>query len=399
MTGNISTNSIRYGRLNPPERTLLGPDLSNPSPRARQGLIGILEGAADPAFLKVIDEALSLLRCVWGTQNNDTFLISGSEEIALEAALFNVIEPGDRVVVGVTGFFSERLAQTAERAGAQVIRVIADRGKAVPTAAFEKALQQHPVKLLAVLHGDGSTGIQQPISELGGLANQYGALLLADTRWTLGALELGLDSVGVDLSVAGSQKALSAYPGLGLITFSPRAAEAYERRRAPVLSWSLDLRQLRQFRSDERAAQTLPSPILYAFTEMLQLAYEQGMAYRVQRHINRRDALVLALEALGLTVYADPDYRLPTVTAVGVPDGLDAERVRDKLRNPYRIDIGRGVGELRGKVWRLGIMSHSAQPTFLLSLVTLLEAILREEGFPIRETGAAARTLLSHLDP
>jgi alanine-glyoxylate transaminase / serine-glyoxylate transaminase / serine-pyruvate transaminase len=395
----MTNTTIRYGRLNPPERTLLSPDLSNPSPRARQGLIGILEGAADPSFLKVMDEALALLRFLWGTENPDTFLIPGSEETALEAALFNVLEPRDTAVVVVNGFFGERMAQAAERAGAKVVRVAGEPGKAVSEEAIEHTLRQNSARLLAVLHGDGSTGVEQPVGSLGVLAHDYNALLLVDTRWTLGALDTPLDRWGVDIAVAGSQKALSAYPGLGLITFSPRAAEIVARRRFPVSSWSLDLGNLRQFRTDERAAQTLPAPILYALTEMLQLAYEQGIAYRIQRHINRRDALVTGLEALGLTIYADQACRLPTVTAVNVPEGVDAERVRDKLRTPYRLDIGGGLGDLRGKIWRIGIMSHSAQPTFLASLLTLLETVLQEEGYPIREQGAATRALLAHLDP
>ena len=393
------TDSIHYGRLNPPERTLLGPDLSNPSPRARQGLIAILEGATDPSFLKVMEEALALLRHLWGTENRDTYIIPGSEETALEAALFNLLQPGDTAVIAVTGYFGERMAQTIERLGANAVRVSPEPGRAPSKDALEQALQQHRPELLAVLHGDGATGVQQPLEELGAIAHRYDSLLLVDARWTLGALDLQLDEWGIDVCIAGSQKAMSAYPGLGLITFSSRAAAAYEKREAPVTSRSLDLAHLRQFRSDERAIQTMPAPILYAFTEMLQLAYEQDMPYRIQRHVNRRDALVLGLQELGLNIYADPDFRLPTVTAVRVPEQIDQEDVRDRLRRPYRIDIGGGLGELHGQVWRVGVMSHSAQPTFLLAFLTLLEIILQELGHPIREPGAAARTLLANLDP
>ncbi len=393
------TDTIRYDRLNPPERTLLGPDLSNPSPRARQGLIGILEGANDPSFLKVMDEALALLRHLWDTQNADTYLIPGSEETALEAALFNVLEPGDTVVVGVSGFFGERMAQVAGRVGANVVCVPAEEGRAVDPQALEDALKKQPSKLVAVLHGDGSTGVEQPMAGLSELAHARDALLLVDARWTLGALDLKVDTLGIDMCIAGSQKALSGYPGLGMVTFSPRAAEAYARRRHLVTSWSLDLGHLRQYRSDERAAQTMPAPVVYALTEMLQLTYEQGMEYRIQRHVNRRDALVIGLETLGLTIYAHPDFRLPTVTGVNVPDGIDQERVRERLRTPYRYDIGGGLGELQRKLWRVGIMSHSAQPSFLLAFLALFEIILEEEGFPIRARGAAVREMLAHLDP
>lgn len=393
------SDTIQYRRLNPPERMLLGPDMSNASPRAHQGLIAILEGATDPSFLKVVDEALALLRWLWGTSNADTFLIPGSEETALEAALVNALEPGDAAVVGVCGFFGERMAQAAERTGATVVRVVAEPGKAVSDDVLEAAVQQHRPKLVAVMHGEGATGVEQPLTHLARIAHSVGALLLVDTRWTISALDFSVDALEIDLCVAGSQKAISAYPGLGLITFSERAAAAFASRKTPVGSWSLDLGNLRLYRSEERAAQTYPAPILYALTELLQLTYEQGMTYRATRMVNRRDAVVAGLEALGLRIYADPQYRLSTVTAALVPDGIDQDQIRQKLLAPYRIDIGGGLGNMKGKLWRIGVMGHSAQPTFLLSLMNLLESLLREKGYPVQEPGKAGETLLAHLDP
>ncbi|MCY3935616.1 MAG: aminotransferase class V-fold PLP-dependent enzyme [Chloroflexi bacterium] len=389
---------LPYRRLNPPERTLLGPDLSNASPRARQGLIAVLEGANDPSFLAVLEEAVGRLRRLWRTENEDTFLIPGSEETALEAALLNTLQAGETAVVASSGFFGERLAAAAERCGAQVIRVVAPAGEAVSLAALRKAMNGPAVRLLAVLHGEGSTGVLQPLSGLGELAHAHDALLLVDSRWTISALEVPHDALGIDIGVAGSQKAISAYPGLGLITFSERAAAVHAARQGPVASPSLDLAQLRRFREDERAAQTLPAPIVYALTELLQLIDEQGLAYRASRLVNRRDALVAAFAELGLSVYARPEFRLPTVTAVNVPAAVDAAAIRQQLLSPYRIDIGGGLGELRGKVWRVGILGHSAQPTFLLALVTLLEIFLEEAGHSVGERGAAARTLLAQLD-
>lgn len=390
---------IRYKRLNPPERMLLGPDLSNASPRARQGLIAVLEGAGDPSFLKVMEEALTLLRWLWGTENQDTFIIPGSEETALMAGLANLIEPGDAVVVSVAGFFGQRLAETAARLGAKVVPILADPGQAVDPEVIRDALRAQDARLLAVLHGDGSTGVEQPLDGLGKLAREHGALLLVDSRWTTGALDLNIHRLGIDVCVAGSQKAISAYPGLGLVTFSPRAVEARQRRHSPVVDWTLDLDNLRDYAREERAVQTIPAPLVYAFTEMLQLAYEQDMRYRISRHVNRRDALVAGLEALNLELYAKPGYRLPTVTTVMVPAGIDQDRVREQLLNPYRIDIGGGLGELRGQLWRIGIMSHSAQPTYLLSFLTLLEVILEKEGYSIPKRGSAVRALLDNLEP
>jgi alanine-glyoxylate transaminase / serine-glyoxylate transaminase / serine-pyruvate transaminase len=393
------SDSIQYRRLNPPERTLLGPDLSNASPRAHQGLIAILEGATDPSFLKVVDEALALLRHLWGTRNPDTFLIPGSEETTLEAALVNALEAGDVAVVGVAGFFGERMVQAAERTGASVVRVESEPGKAVSDAALEAAVQQHRPKLLAVMHGEGATGVEQPLTNLSRIAHAAGALLLVDTRWTISALEFSVDELEIDLCVAGSQKAISAYPGLGLITFSSRAADAYARRKTPVISLAHDLDNLRLYRTEERPAQTVPAPIIYALTELLQLIYEQGIKYRASRMVNRRDAVVAGLEALGLKIFASPECRLSTVTAVRVPDGIDQDEIRQKLLNPYRIDIGGGLGTMQGKLWRIGVLGHSAQPTFLLSLINLLESLLQEKGYPVQEPGKAGQTLLNNLEP
>ena len=398
MSDGAAPPPLPYRRLNPPERTLLGPDLSNASPRARQGLIGVLEGANDPSFLAVLDEALARLRRLWRTENEDTFLVPGSEETALEAALLNALQPGETAVVAVNGFFGERLAEAAERCGANVIRVVAPAGEAVSMDTLREALGGQPTRLLAALHGDGSTGVQQPMAGLGELAHAHDALLLVDSRWTISAVDVPHDELGIDVGVAGSQKAISAYPGLGLITFSERAAAVHNARRQPVASPSLDLAQLRRFREDERAAQTMPAPIVYALTELLQLISEQGMAYRASRMVNRRDALVAAFGELGLSVHARPEYRLPTVTAFNVPAGVDADAIRQQLLAPWRIDIGGGLGDLRGRVWRVGMLGHSAQPTFLLALVTLLEILLEEAGQPVRERGAAARALLAHLD-
>ena len=398
MSERATPPPLPYRRLNPPERTLLGPDLSNASPRARQGLIGVLEGANDPDFLAVLEEAIARLRHIQGTDNADTFLIPGSEECALEAALLNALQAGETAVVAIGGFFGERLAVAAERCGAQVVRVVAPAGEAVSREALRDALGRQPTRLLATLHGDGSTGVLQPLAGLGELAHAHGALLLVDSRWTISAVDAPHDELGIDIGVAGSQKAISAYPGLGLLTFSERAAAVHAARRQPVPVPSLDLAQLRRFREDERAAQTMPAPLVYALTELLQLISEQGMDYRASRMLNRRDALVAALEELQLSVHARLGFRLPTVTAIRVPAGVDAAAIRQQLLAPYRIDIGGGLGDLRGKVWRVGILGHSAQPTFLLALVTLLEIFLEAAGHPVRERGAAARSLLNHLD-
>ncbi len=390
---------LKYDRLNPPERTLLGPDLSNASPRARQGLLACLEGAADPDFLKVYELARALLRHLWRTANSDTFMVPGSEEAGQEAVLVNLLEPGDVAVIGVAGWFGERLALAAERVGAQVVRVESEWGRPLEASALEAAVRSRHPKLLAVVHGEASTGVLQPLAGLGELAHGQGALFAVDTCSTTALVDVRVDEWGIDACWAGSQKGLSAYPGLALVSFSPRASAAVVSRSTPVASYYFDLAGLRSYNSDERHHQTVPAPILYALTEVLQLAYEQSMEYREGRHRNRRDALVAGLESLGLEVLVEPVHRLPSVTLVVVPKGVDAERVRERLVRPFRIEIGGGLGRWRGSVWRIGIMSHSAQPSHLVQLVSALDWLLGQEGYRVPQPGVAVREAIARLEP
>jgi alanine-glyoxylate transaminase/serine-glyoxylate transaminase/serine-pyruvate transaminase len=390
---------IEYKRLNPPERILLTPDLSNASPRARQGLIAVLQGGADSSFLGVLEEARALLRDLWRTENPDTFIFPGSDEAGMEAVLVNLLEPGDVAVVGVAGYNGERLADAAERTGAQVVRVEAPWGTTITPKMLEPALVSNSARLVALVHGEASTGVLQPLRECAELAHAHGALLIADVSSTTGVVETLVDEWGLDACWTGSQKGLSAYPGLALVSFSPRAAAAVEQRRTAVQSWYFDLKGLRDTSSEERRHRTAPAPLLYALTEVLQLAYEQSMVYREGRHWNRQDALVAALETLGLEVLASREVRLPSVTVVSIPPGVDGEAVRQGLLRPFRLDIGAGLGRLKNKVWRLGVQSHSAQPGFLVQLVSVLEHLLVQQGHPIAQPGAAVRKLIETLEP
>lgn len=389
---------ITYRRLNPAERTLFGPDLSNASPRARQGLIGTLQGATDPEFLGVLEHARTLLRDLWGSDNADTFIFPGSEEAGLEAVLVNLVEPGDVVAVGVIGYAGERLAEAAGRLGAEVVRVDACWGSALEPAALAGVLEERRPRLVALAHGESSTGVLQPLPELVDLAHEAGALVAADLSATTAIVDVPVDELGLDAGWAGSQKGLSAYPGLALVTFGPDAVERIENRRSPVRSWYFDLDGLRSFERDDRRHQTLPSPLVYALTEVLELAYEQGMEYRESRHRNRQAALVAALETLGLRVRSSAEHRLPSVTVAEVPQGVDGERIRDELRRQYRIDIAGGLGPWAGEVWRIGMQSHSAQPSYIAQFVSVLEVLLAAEGYDVPQPGAAVQAALSALD-
>jgi alanine-glyoxylate transaminase/serine-glyoxylate transaminase/serine-pyruvate transaminase len=390
---------ITYRRLNPSERTLLGPDLSNPSPRARQGLIATLLGANDPEFLGVLEHARSLLRDLWRTDNPDTFILPGSEEAGAEAVLANLIEPGDTVAVAVIGFAGERLAQAAERLGADVVRVEAEWGSPVELDALERALATYRPRLVVLAHGDPATGVLQPLSGLVDLVHGAGALVAADVASTTAIVDVRVDDLGLDACWTGSQKGLSAYPGLALVTFGPEAVERVEARERPAASWYFELDGLRRFDSDERRHQTMPAPLVYALTEMLELAYEQGMDYRESRHHNRQAALIGAFETLGLRIRSSPEHRLPSVVVVEVPAGIDADQIRSDLRRLYRIDVAPGLGRWAGEVWRVGIQSHSAQPSYIVQLVSVLEVLLADAGHRVEEPGAAVQAVIEALDP
>lgn len=359
----------------------------------------MLQGANDPDFLRVIEEARALLRSLWRTKNEDTFIVPGTEEAGLEAVLVNLVEPGDVVLVCVGGFGGERLAEAAARLGARVERLDTEWGTVVTADALRGALETRRPRLVAVVHGDGSTGILQPLPELASLAHEHGALFVADVSLTTAVVEVLVDEWDLDACWSGSQKGLSAYPGLALVSFSGRAVERIASRSAPVSSWYFELEGLRSFTADERRHQTLPAPLIFALTEVLQLAHEQSMEYREGRHRNRRDALVAALEALGLEVLGDPEHRLPSVTVVRVPDGVDGQRVRDALLAPFRIDVGGGLGAWKNSVWRVGILSHSAQPSFLVQFVSLLEILLEREGYAVPSPGKAVRAAVDALEP
>jgi alanine-glyoxylate transaminase/serine-glyoxylate transaminase/serine-pyruvate transaminase len=392
-------SAITYRRLNPSERTLLGPDLSNASPRARQGLIATQQGATDPEFLGVLEHARTLLRDLWRTDNEDTFILPGSEEAGLEAVLVNLIEPGDVVAVGVIGRAGERLADAAARLGGDVVRVEAPWGSPLDPAALAAALEGRRPRLVALVHGDNSTGVLQPLPELIALAHDADAVVAVDLSTTTAVVDVAVDDLGIDAGWAGSQKGLSAFPGLALVTFGVAAAERVERRSSPVHSWYFDLEGLRSFDGADPRHQTLPGPLVYALTEVLELAYEQGMEYRESRHWNRQAALAAALETLGLTIRSDPDHRLPSVLVVEVPEGVDGDRAREDLRRLYRIDVGAGLGRWAGEVWRIGLQSHSAQPGYIAQLVTVLEVVLAGEDYPVPAPGAAVEAALSALDP
>ncbi len=376
-----------YRRLNPPQRTLFGPDLSNPSPRAVQGLIASSEGVRDADFQRVMSEARVLAATVFQTATGAVAILPALEEAAPEAVLSSLLRPRAKVVVGVCGAYGDQLAAVARYLGFAVTVVEAPRGQAVPVAGLAEVVRRDRPDALMVMHGEGATGAEQSLDGLGEACHSADALFLVDAAFTLGGVELAFDQRGIDVAWSGTQRCLSALPGLALVAVSPRAQE----RLSATSPSYLHLRK-----ALASTYETFPAPLLYALDEVLQLCNEQGMTYRFSRHVNRRDALVAGLEALGLHVVAEPATRLPSVTAVRVPDGLDGEEIRRALLTRFRLEIGGPVDPVLGPVWRIGIMGHSTTPANLLLCLSALEVLLEERGWPVSR-GAGARAGLAVL--
>lgn len=369
--------------FNPPSRILMGPGPSGAHPRVLKAMTAPILGHLDPEFLRIMDECNDMLREVMGTANRITLATPGTGTSGMEAAVMNLVEPGDRVVAGICGYFGERIAVMAERAGGEVTRVQAPWGSPADLAAVESAVRAAgTVKLIAIVHAETSTGVQTPVEPFAKLAREHGALLLVDCVTSLGGIPVTVDAWGADAVYAGTQKCLSAPPGMAPLTMSPRAWDAVKAREVPCNSWYLDLSLLEAYWDERRAYHhTAPISMVYALHEALALVLDEGLERRWARHERNGRALQAGLEAMGLELHADAGYRLPVLTTVRIPAGIDDARVRGALLERNSIEIGGGLGDLRGKVWRIGLMGESSTPGNVLLVLNALGKILREQGF------------------
>lgn len=369
--------------LDTPQRILMAPGPSNVDYRVYRAFTTPITGHMDPAFLRIMDRVQEDLRLVFRTSNPVTIPISGSGSAGMEAALVNFLEPGETAVICVGGMFAERLCDIAERAGARVVRVEADWGTASDPARVERAMEEAaPVKVLAVIHGETSTGVLQPLGPLVRLAREHGALFVVDTVATLGGVPLDVDEAGIDVCYSGSQKCLSCPPGLAPITVTPRANDIVVSRKRKVQSWYLDLSMVEKYWGGDRAYHhTAPISMIYALAEALHIVLEEGLEARWDRHARNMEALVTGLAALGLKLLPPPDLRMPTLAAVHVPTGVDDASIRSRLLSRYNIEIAGGLGKFRGRMWRIGLMGNSSTESNVLLFLAALETLLHEDGF------------------
>ena len=375
--------------LNPPIRVLLGPGPSNIHPRVQMAMLAPIVGHLDPYFVTIMEDTMELLRTIFQTKNNLTFPISGTGSAGMEASFCNFLEPGDVAVIGVNGLFGERMVDNAERCGAKVIQVTGEWGRIIEPEAIDTALKaQRRVKLLALVHAETSTGVLQPLVEASRLAKQYDTLFLVDTVTSLGGHEVAVDDWGIDICYSGTQKCLSCPPGLAPFTANQAALDTLQARTNKVQSWYLDVSLLSNYWSASRFYHhTAPINMVYALHEALALIVEEGLEIRIKRHLRNGLALHAGLEAIGLTLHAQEGYRLSTLTSVRIPPGIDELRVRQRLLNEFGIEIGVGLGPLKGQIWRIGLMGHSSSMENVLLLLSNLENLLLDEGYRL-EPGA-----------
>lgn len=360
----------------------MGPGPSGAHPRVLRAMTEPLLGHLDPDFLRIMDACREKLRAVFRTANTVTLATPGTGTSGMEAAVMNLVQPGDPVVVAVCGYFGERIAEMAVRAGGRVTRVTAPWGSPVDPDAVRAAVRSSGAKVVAVVHAETSTGVEQPIEPIAAAVRELGAFLIVDCVTSLGGMPVEVDRWGADIVYSATQKCLSAPPGAAPLTVSEAAWSRITAREVPPNSWYLDLRLLEAYWDERRVYHhTAPISMVYALHEALTLVLEEGLEARWARHERNGRALQAGLEAMGLQLHAEEPHRLPVLTTVRVPEGVDEMAIRRGLLERYSIEVGGGLGELRGKVWRVGLMGEASTAGNVLYFLSALGRLLREAGF------------------
>lgn len=386
------------GELNPPARLMLTPGPSSIDPRVYRALSAPLVGHMDPWFTEMMGDLPVLLRKVFQTQNRITFPISASGSGGIEAAVLNPVEAGDECIVCVNGMFSERMSIIAERSPAKVIRVEAALGRPVDPEDIRRAGKGKKIKFVGLAHGETSTGVIQRLEDYRKVADELGALLIVDTVATLAGVPLHVDRQRIDICFSGSQKAISAPPGMAPITVNARIEELLRTRKTPVGSWYFDLTPILTMWGSERTYHhTPPVSLIYALREALRIVAEEGLEARWERHAQNQGALVAGLEAMGLELFvSNPADRLVTVTAVKIPAALDDRKIRTQLLDEFNIEIAGGIGPTKGKIWRIGLMGYSCQKTNVLLFLAALEKTVLDQGLRVPAGAGVAAAIQSY---
>ncbi len=368
--------------LNPPIHTLLGPGPSDIHPRVLTALSRPTVGHLDPYYLQLMDKLQGGLRELFRTINRMTFAVSGTGSAGMEAAVVNLIEPGDSMVVGVNGVFGARMCDVAERAGAKVTRVERPWGEVFTADEIAHAVAQAKPKVVGIVMAETSTGAWQPIEEISRVVHDAGAILLVDAVTALGGVPVEVDAWQIDAIYSGSQKCLSCPPGLAPVSFNERAMDVIAQRKTKVQSWYLDASMLASYWGSDRVYHhTAPINMSYALYEAVSIILEEGLEVCFARHALNHRALKAGLTALGIKYAAQEGHQLPMLNAVLVPAGIDEARVRSELLNRFGIEIGGGLGAFKGKAWRIGLMGYGARPANVYLVLSALGQLLSEQGY------------------
>jgi alanine-glyoxylate transaminase / serine-glyoxylate transaminase / serine-pyruvate transaminase len=379
--------SSQYGEFLPPQRLLMGAGPSNVHPRVLQAMTGSLLGHLDPVFLQVMDDVRGMLREVFKTTNAATLPVSGTGTAGMEAACVNILEPGDVFIMATNGYFGERLAEIASRTGATVVSVDHEVGEPVTAAAIQAEVAKHSnVKAVGVVHAETSTGVLTPLAEIAKVAHDAGALLVVDAVTSLGGVQLEVDAWDIDVCYSGTQKCVGAPPGLAPITFGDRAIEVMTNRKTKVQSFYLDMTALRDYWQQRVYHHTAPISMIYSLREALRLVLDEGLENRWRRHANNAAALIAGIDAMGLRIVANPEFRLPSLTAVYSPDGIPEADVRKHLLENFNIEVSGGLATmpaLAGKIWRIGLMGHNSTASNVFYFLSALETALAANEYEV----------------
>lgn len=365
-------------KANPPIRTLLGPGPSPVDARVLEALSLPVVGHLDPKFLEIMDQSMAMLREVFQTKNRLALPMSGTGSAGMETCFVNLVEPGDGVLIGVNGVFGTRMVDVAQRCGAQVDTVEAAWGAALDAQQFKTALAKKKYKLAAIVHAETSTGVLQPLDDIAQLVRENGVLLLVDAVTSLGGAPVRVDELGIDACYSGTQKCLGCPPGLSPVTFSERAVEVVRRRKTKVQSWYLDLSMIEKYWGSERVYHhTAPISMNYALHEALRIVLEEGLEKAWQRHRQVHEAFVREMHKLEIEPAIDePAIRAPMINTIKIPEGVDDAKVRQRLYEEFNIEIGAGLGPLKGKIWRVGLMGHGARAENVEVLAKALKQLI-----------------------
>lgn len=365
--------------LNPAVRILMGPGPSDVHPRVLKAMATPLIGHLDPQFIQIMDEVKEMTRDLFQTANEVTSVMSGTGSAGMETCFVNLLEPGDEAIVCVSGVFGNRMCDIVGRCGARLIRVDAPWGKPIDPRQVKEALEKSKPKLVAIVHAETSTGVLQPLEEISSMVHDAGALFLVDAVTSLAGAPVKVDEWKIDAIYSGSQKCISAPPGLSPVSFGPKAVEIMDSRKTKIQSWYLDMTMIRNYWAGARRAyhHTGPISMIYSFHEALRLVFEEGLEKRFERHSHNHQILRDGLMEMGFEFVVEPAYRLPMLNSIRIPAGYDDMTVRSRLLNEYNIEIGAGLGDFAGKVWRIGLMGESCTQNHINMLLSALKQIMR----------------------